>query len=624
MRAAGAASVDITPRVGLPLAGFSLIGQPRAVGVRGRLFATVLALREGEVELALVTVDLVAGMEDLHHAVRSHLRAAGVPWARGQLYLMASHTHAGPGGMFEAPFYNRNASNSGGHFPELADAMGARIAHAILRARAEAVEAEVHHRSVSAWGLHANKSLKALDPSDLAALHARFPPPPGTDPEEGAVDPRVRVIWASRPGEATPIGVIAVFGAHPCAIDPLKGLMSSDSFGCAARAVRDALWERHRAVVPVGLAVGTHADVNLQLPGRIRDAALAERTIPDEHLAIPQTLGALLAERVLAGLESAPLRGGLAWRGQSVPMDVPDAAHPLSRDPDVGMVAMGGSEFGRFHLLRMPTVPWYHPYLSFKQRNAKRYARLYPEGSTRPRPSPWSPLQWTKRVGLKADLVSDLFGGAPPKRLHMSWVRIGELHLLGLPFELTVMTGQRLEGMLRDQVGDIGLLTSATGGYASYLTTRTEYEAQHYEGAATLWGIDTGPWVEDRVRDLLQGPEGEAPPGPALVPAPLPERPLSSSTCPVQRSGCLVEGLLPEGVDPSARPLWDGPVVCLMTLAPDGSWEPLTLGGVPVDDRTRAIELSREPTQPTRWRWRWVLPEALAQVALVGARCAAP
>jgi neutral ceramidase len=79
-----------------------------------------------------------------------------------------------------------------------------------------------------------------------------------------------------------------------------------------------------------------------------------------------------------------------------------------------------------------------------------------------------------------------------PEVLPLQILRIGNLVLLGTPFELTTMAGRRLresilEILKTEGVDNLALATYANA-YAGYVTTKEEYDIQHYEGASTHFG----------------------------------------------------------------------------------------------------------------------------------------
>ena len=72
--------------------------------------------------------------------------------------------------------------------------------------------------------------------------------------------------------------------------------------------------------------------------------------------------------------------------------------------------------------------------------------------------------------------------------------RIGNLALVGLPWEVTTTSARRLRAMVLEELAPAGVDTVVIAGlvndYIHYLTTREEYASQQYEGASTVYG----PW----------------------------------------------------------------------------------------------------------------------------------
>jgi neutral ceramidase len=101
-------------------------------------------------------------------------------------------------------------------------------------------------------------------------------------------------------------------------------------------------------------------------------------------------------------------------------------------------------------------------------------------------------------------------------------LRIGNLAILGVPFEVTTMSGRRLRKTVLDALAPAGVDTVVIAGlandYLHYMATREEYSAQMYEGASTY----AGPWqlaaTQQEARKLaLTMASGE--PAPQGVPA---------------------------------------------------------------------------------------------------------
>ena len=80
---------------------------------------------------------------------------------------------------------------------------------------------------------------------------------------------------------------------------------------------------------------------------------------------------------------------------------------------------------------------------------------------------------------------------------------IGNLAIVGLPWEVTTMAGRRLRNALLDVLESAGVdyavISGLTNGYIHYMTTREEYATQQYEGASTVFG----PWTHEAVQQEL-------------------------------------------------------------------------------------------------------------------------
>jgi neutral ceramidase len=79
-----------------------------------------------------------------------------------------------------------------------------------------------------------------------------------------------------------------------------------------------------------------------------------------------------------------------------------------------------------------------------------------------------------------------------PQILPLQIIRIGNLILLGIPVELTTMSGRRLREAILNILKSSGIsylaLATYANAYAGYVTTKEEYDVQHYEGASTHFG----------------------------------------------------------------------------------------------------------------------------------------
>jgi neutral ceramidase len=98
--------------------------------------------------------------------------------------------------------------------------------------------------------------------------------------------------------------------------------------------------------------------------------------------------------------------------------------------------------------------------------------------------------------------------------------RFGQLVVVGLPWEVTTMSGRRIREQVLNELAPVGVkkvtISGVTNGFGvGYLTTREEYSAQLYAGAS----VRHGPWTHAVVlqevlklaRDMREGVESELP-----------------------------------------------------------------------------------------------------------------
>ena len=85
---------------------------------------------------------------------------------------------------------------------------------------------------------------------------------------------------------------------------------------------------------------------------------------------------------------------------------------------------------------------------------------------------------------------------------------IGELAIVGVPFEVTTMEARRIKAALLETLAPAGInkvvLSTLTNSYSQYVTTREEFAAQNYEGATNLYGPWSGAALTQELDKLCQ------------------------------------------------------------------------------------------------------------------------
>ena len=270
---AGAAAVDITPPVGVPMAGFASRTKG-AEGVDDPLFVKALVLEDTKgSRVGIVTSDLIGVPKWLSEKVRHRAeREADIP-PEG-LLLCASHTHFGPS-LVDYP------ASTGAAPEEYLRSLVDKFTGAVLEAASKLTEVEVRFGRAELSGLTYNR--RPLRPDGKVKMVFQPPIPEGLQP--GPIDPEVLCLFLDRPKGRGPIATLVNFSCHPvCGTDRLY-FLSADYPGVAMAEVE----RRRGGICLFSLApAGNVNPVERGAEGRRKlGAALAEKVLEAEREARP-------------------------------------------------------------------------------------------------------------------------------------------------------------------------------------------------------------------------------------------------------------------------------------------------------------------------------------------------
>ncbi|GHH50050.1 neutral/alkaline non-lysosomal ceramidase N-terminal domain-containing protein [Streptomyces candidus] len=470
-RLAGRGIADITGEA----AECGMLGYGKAeqqtTGIHTRLHARAFAFAQDTAEddrrVLLVVCDLPLISGGL---VAEVLRRLPDGWTESNVMITATHTHCGPGGYFHHALYN---SNTGGFRPQTYAAIVDGITEAALAALADLAPAELALAHGELHDVSANRSRRAFD-RNPERDRAHFP---------AAVDPHTTLLSIHRDGRLT--GAVHWFPVHNTSMTNTNTLISSDNKGYAAYT-----WERLEGGTdyldpePPSLVTAfaqTNAgdmSPNLNLrPG----SGPTENEYENTRLAgtrQQQSAGALLAA-------ATPLTGPLDHRITHLCLSRTEVRPEFTGDgrahrtgtPVGGAAALAGAwadgkGFRGFREGRNPLWDTLSQRVVYALSPALRDAHA------------------PKALVLPAGPLNTL-RPMVQERVPVQLLRIGRLHLLGIPGEVTVVAGLRLRRTVADIIGaDLGdvLVASYSNGYFHYVTTPEEYDAQEYEGGSTLFG----------------------------------------------------------------------------------------------------------------------------------------
>lgn len=465
----GAAEVDITPPPGMPKDGHSKNAQDGR-GFRTRLRARVIHLRSGSVSLALVAADVHSGSSVVRRLI-AHAVADATDIPLAGIFFGSTHTHAGPGQFHGCDFYNRWASNRPGFDPAYTHFMVERIAAATRDSYATRRPGVLATGSTEVWGFTRNRSLGAYVLNDTVTDKRRDP-----HRKYASINPwlhLLRVDAQSPSGGFEPLAALAIFSVHGTGISRHDASYNADVWGYITGEMARRIEYRCGTRVVCGAVEGSHGDTTPAVRHGMQVFPEAERVgrgIGEE--------GAALHERLDSSL-SADIPLGSAY--QEIDLDTrPCFGGVVLPDPAVGAAKLAGAVENTTPVLS--TIP--------------PFRRGFPKppsmaaGDHGPK--------WVVGGHLLHHRLSPVTSF--PRVLPIQILRLGGMALVGLPFEVTVEAGRRLEAAVfgslhRDPGVERVAVSSAANDYWDYLTTPEEYAVQFYEGASNLHGSETHTFV---------------------------------------------------------------------------------------------------------------------------------
>jgi neutral ceramidase len=469
---AGRGIADITGEIAeVGLLGYGMPDQ-QAEGLHTRLRARAFAFAHGGRRLLIVVCDLPLIFSSVTQAVIARLPAA---YTDANVVLAATHTHSGPGGYSHHAVYN---SNTGGFRPQTFRAVVDGILEAARRAIADLEPATLRLNRGELHDASVNRARRAFERNpEPDKLH--FP---------DAIDPATTLLTVERDG--VPVGLLNFFAVHGTSMTNRNRLVSGDNKGYAAyhweRLVSgiDYLAESDDPGLITAFAQTNAGDLspNLHLrpgSGPTEDEFENTRIIGTRQY---QAAARLLAARAdaevlesgldhrLIHLDLAAVRVSAAFTGDGLPHHTSHAVP--------GVTAFAGA------LADGPT--------GWRFADAERNVLL----DTVSRQAIYRVSRHLRDAQAPKTLAGpiSLLNRVVPfgqEILPIQLLRIGSLHLLCLPFEVTIVAGLRLRRTVAGVLGtdlDHVLILGYANAYGHYLTTPEEYDAQMYEGASTLFG----------------------------------------------------------------------------------------------------------------------------------------
>jgi len=364
---------------------------------------------------------------------------------------------------------------TGGLDPQLYTFMVRRLELAIRRADANLGPGKLGWGKTQITGLTDNRSVEAHLRNH--GIHEDFGDGSADQDPQGrlhTLDPDVNVLRVDKMigGRQVPVGMWSTFADHGTVNKFQFDVMNADHHGSATRVVEAAL--RKAGHVPKGQDVVNaygNTDEGDQTAGLHRAGPAAA-----DYVGRVEASAFMRAWRQAGSqMTATPILDRrwtrMCWCGQQT------AAGPVADQAQFGLPQFTGSEEGRGPLFDVTGVPFegHHQPVGTGPHGVKIAAPL--------------PVEVPDAVPLLA-------------------LRIGSRMVVSIPGEMTAQMGRRVRQAVTDAAQGSGVNSAVISGlaneYVDYFTTPQEYDAQHYEGGATIYGRASAVALQEVLVELTR------------------------------------------------------------------------------------------------------------------------
>jgi neutral ceramidase len=477
----GVGRADITPPTGYYMMGW-VRSDAVVRGQNTRLWARAIVLQEGGTKVALVAEDLNGIPGGMMAAAANRVRKLG--FSERNVIDSASHTHAAPTGFYNFPTYNTvfmtlNSPTDFNLTGELDHQLYAfevrQLALAIRRANADLGPGAVGWGATTIDHLTKNRSLEAhLYDHGIHLPYGQGKVSMDPNGPLHTIDPQVNVLRVDKAigGRMVPVGMWSDFANHGTVNKFQFTYYNEDHHGAATHLVEAAI--RRRGHVPRGQdVVDAYGNTD---EGDISSGIVRSGPAAAEHVGTIEAHAFMRAwARAGRRMSSHPRLDERWTRMCFCGQQTPDGR--VADRPDFGLAELTGSEEGRGPLYDATRIPFEGDHL--------------PVGA-----------------GPQGDKITTLLPLDVPSAVPMASVRVGHQLIVTVPGEMTEDMGRRLRAAVLKAARRSGVKRVVIAGladeYADYFTTPQEYDAQHYEGAATVYGRASSDALEQTLVDLTK------------------------------------------------------------------------------------------------------------------------
>jgi len=497
----GVGRADITgPAAEIGMMGYAKQGQNTA-GIHIRLYSRAYIVEDPETGVRVVFVSADAGMMGQlvkKYAIEKLDTLYPGLYTEQNVAISSTHTHSGPAGFLQYVLFN---IPNLGFLHQTMDAMVDGIVESIKRAHESVVPGDIYLGSDIVEDANINRSPTSYEanPEEEKAKY-----PSNTDKE------MLQLQFYSDNKE--PLGVLNWFAVHPTSMNNTNHLISGDNKGAASQMMERAMDPDY--VTGQGPFVAAFASTNLgdvspNTKGpKCMDTGLecdVEHSTCDGRVQMCVAFGPgedmfestkIIADRqfqvskkILENTEGhVKVEGSVKFAHQWVDMTKYEVTLDDGSTATTCKAAMGYSFAagttdgpGEFDFTQGTTTG--NPFWDFISGLLKDPG---PETEACHAPKP---------ILLDTGEVTIPYAWHP-SIIDTQIIKIGQMHLLAFPGELTTMAGRRLRETVHQTIKDLGedtvpVVAGLSNTYTHYVATFEEYQKQRYEAASTLYGPHT-------------------------------------------------------------------------------------------------------------------------------------
>jgi len=472
---------DITPTPDKnPMMGYSNDSQ-KANGLHTRLFAKAFVIQSSETnkKVAFVNCDLGMISQLTKIEVINRLQAKyGNIFTDENVLLSATHTHAGPGGYFHYKLYKLAADGfNRPNFDLIVDGIVAAIE-----------KANSHLENMDATFSQGELTNASFNQSRVAYLN-------NLDQQNFESDRNTVMsqLIFRRASDDSATGIINWFSVHATTLSRDNKLISGDNKGTASLLFERIMRKMEgRENFVAAFAQSDEGDISSDIFTKDEKRTLSEiqRNYKVANLQTQKAISLLRGERSSIGEIIDYRHVWMHMPDMHVAAKYTEGKEAVLCSPALGFSFAAGSEDG-------PTgLPYFIEGMTVESN--KKLPILVRAIIAMARPILGSTAKLTRCHYPKPILVAtggNVKNSWTPEILPFQLLRIGKLVIIGVPGEMTTMSGRRLRKIVLDNLKKVGVEYAVIAGlsntYSGYVTTFEEYQKQQYEGASTHFGPNT-------------------------------------------------------------------------------------------------------------------------------------